>query len=382
MGILVKSIYDNITDGLKENEQEMYRLILKFIDKNSEVLNHNIPSKRLYFSDEIDRLPIYNFCNITPKEIKDIVNSIPDVKSSWKLINDPFNILMLMVIRYYTVKNNRKMMEISLTYLILSLYSSLQYKSYRYPPNEAIMEYTFNRLSTKFYFKKYKTILNALLATGSGSHEKYANDLKKEDDTLLINYFVSLRSRLNNQMRMFANEYYKDYKEGNTMFNSSDSSDVEDFHENGNISSFIVGVADKVSLNFSINNLDVDSIKVASSLAKTDPVTLKNALLSIKEHETAVVKKLIILILQAYLKDTNNPINSVGSKKFITYTISIYSKSNTKDVTVLEIKDILDSFLSKHSSKYSHTEREATKGSYRKALFTYFVLIITNYVNS
>ena len=75
-----------------------------------------------------------------------------------------------------------------------------------------------------------------------------------------------------------------------------------------------------------------------------------------------------------YLKDNKNSINSVGSKKFFSYVYEIYSKSNTKDKTVLDIKDILDVFLNKHSNKYSKTERAATKGAYRKALYLYFVL--------
>ena len=382
MGLIVKSIYEHIVPNIEQHEKELFHIIMKFIDKNSEVLNHNIPSKRLFFSDEVDRDPIYNLCSISGKQIKDTIDKIPDVKSSWKLINDPFNILMINVIRYYTLKKNQRMFELTLTYLILSLYASLQYKSYPYLPNEQVMEYTFNRLSNKFYFKKYKTVLAALMATGYGSHEKYEKDIKKDDDVLIINYFVCLRSRLNNQMRMFASEYYKDYKEGNVVFNSEESSDEEDYHESSNISSYIVSLSDKVSLNFAINSIDLESVRVASSIAKVDATTLKYALSSIKEHEGQNIKKLIVLILQSYLKDQNNSTNSVGSKKFVTYTITIYSKSNTKDVTIIEIKDILDIFLNKHSIKYSKTEREATKSAYRKALFIYFVLIITDYVNA
>ena len=380
---IVNSIYNRISQNLKQNQtqSQLANIILKYMDKNNEVLNFNLPSKRLYFNDETDRNPIYKLTGIEKNEIKNIVNSIPEVKSSWKLINDPFNILMIVIIRYFSMNKNNRMVELTLTYLTLSLYASLQYKMFPYLPNESVMEYTFNNLSEKYYFKKYKTVIKALMATAENNHEKYSLDLIKKEDSLIINYFVSLRSRLNNQMRIFANAYYIDYKEGNTIFNTSDSYDEDDYRENSNISSYIITLSDKITINFSTDNLDDQSIKVASSIAKVDKATLQSALISIKKIEGKNIKKLISLILQVYLKDNKNSINSVGSKKFFSYVYEVYSKSNTKDKTVLDIKDILDVFLNKHSNKYSKTERAATKGAYRKALYLYFVLIIMNYAN-
>ena len=376
------NIYSRISQNLKKNQNQLASLILKYLDLNNDVLNYNLPSKRLFFNDLNDRDPIYKICDIDKDTINNVVKSVPDIKSSWKLLNDPFNILMTTIIRYFSINKNKRMVELTLTYLTASLYSSLQFRSYRFLPNEAIMEYTFNRLSEKYYFKKYKTVINALMATAEKTHETYYLQLNKKNDLDIINYFVCLRSRLSNQMKIFANEYYKDYKEGNTLFNSSDSKDEENYRENDNISSYINTLASKITINFSTNNLDDNSVKVASLTAKVDKITLKNALLSIKKIEGKNINLLITLILQSYLKDTNNSINSVGSKKFFNYTYEIYSKSNTKDKTVLDVKKLLDFFLNKHSNKYSKTERSATKGAYKKALYVYFVLIIMNYVNN
>lgn len=381
--ILLNSFSYQIEDRLnsdKKLSENFFKYIGNYIDKNNEILYHNTPTYRLFFSDN-DRQIVYDMCDIDPDSIKDSIKKIPTVKSSWKLINDPFNIIMILLIRYYILKKNNNGINNTLMYLTLSLYASLHYKMYRYPPNDNIMQYTINRISNKFFFKKYGNISKALFAIAEGSHQKYKNFLTSDDDSKIIQYFVNLRSRLNNQMRVFANEFYKDQKQGNYL-NSTEKDTDDDIYDNDeNISGIISNLTTKISLNFFSSSINERVSSNAASISKISKIILKNTLLDIKNNENEKVVTIIRGILQTYLSDSSNPINSIGSQKFIAYSINIYSKSNTKDKIILEMKDILDYFLTRYCNKYTETEREMTKSNYRKAVFVYFILFISSTVN-
>lgn len=378
--------FSNYIEDLFHNNKNLSKSIFdyinKYFDKNNEILYHNTPTYRLFFSDNPDREFIYNSLEIKPEEINECLKRIPSIKSSWKLINNPFNILMILLIRHYTINNDKQGVDLTLMYLTLSIYSSLHYKSYRYPPNDNIMQYTINRISNKYYFKQYGSVFKALYAIAKGSHDKYTSFLKSDDDNKLIQYFVNLRSRLNNQMKSFNKEFYKDEKEGNYLNSSTDSYEPDNYHENENLSGMITNLTSKVSISFFSNAVNEKFVNMSAHIANINGSVLKNTIVDIKNNENKNVVTLIKNIFQIYLMDEENSINSLGSQKFITYCINIYSKSNTKDKLVLEIKTILDIFLSKYCDKYNNTEREMTKSNYRKSVYVYFVILISRVINA
>ena len=74
--------------------------------------------------------------------------------------------------------------------------------------------------------------------------------------------------------------------------------------------------------------------------------------------------------------DPENTVQSIKSMKFFNYADELYKKSNTKDESIVRIKDILDKFLNNYCPIYIKTNRIATKISFRRAIYLYFVLII------
>lgn len=362
----------------KENKNTFIKSIQKYVDKNNQILYHNAPSYRLYFSDKYEREPIYKLVGIEKDTIVSNLKELKHLDSKWKISNEPFNVLMTLIIRDFTIRKDKDGINNALLFLSLSLYSSLQYKYFKYPPNENIMQYTINNVSNKYLFKQYGVVIKAIYHTAITSHDTYYKDLIKGDDKNITDYFINLRSRLNNLIRNFAGEYHHNYKEGNYLNTQQDSNDEDNYYETENLSGLITQLSEKVSIKFFSTSINQKILRIAAKMANCDTPTLNNAIHNIKENESSKVRDLIRLILQVYLNDSKNSYDTIATQKFIAYSISVYSRSNTKDEAIIEIKDLLDYFLNKNSERYMNTEREATKNNYRKGLYTYFTLLISD----
>lgn len=381
--VINDSFYNRIADILKDKQRRelLIKIVSHYMDKNNSVLTYNTPSYRLYFYDTPDRELIFKLVNIKPEEIKDVLKKTSvgssELKNLKEMISNPFNIVMMLIIKYLHITKDKNATYFAIMYLVLSLYANLHFKFYRYEPNDNIMQFTINRVSNKYLFKQYGVISKALYATAETNHNSYANSfLIADNDEDFLKYFVSLRSRLNNQMRSFFNEYMKDKNEGNYINRSSDDYDQENYKQLQNLSGEIVNFANKACIKFFSNSLNDQNVRLASKIATCESVALKNTLLSVKENEREKVSILIRSILQVYLSDNNNELASVGTQKFLSYCMTVYTKSNTKDPSIITIKNILNYFLTNYCNKYNQTEREATKNNYRKGLYVYMVLLI------
>lgn len=112
----------------KENKNTFIKSIQKYVDKNNQILYHNAPSYRLYFSDKYEREPIYKLVGIEKESIVNNLKELKHLDSKWKISNEPFNVLMTLIIRDFTIRKDKDGINNALLFLSLSLYSSLQYK--------------------------------------------------------------------------------------------------------------------------------------------------------------------------------------------------------------------------------------------------------------
>lgn len=358
------------------NNRHLMEQVKRYVDLNNHVLYANSPIHRLYFSDEKDRKFVFEIADIKKTYITEIIKKSPSIKSIWTVMNEPFNILMAMIIREYSKQKNEEYLNNALLYLTLSFYSSLHYKYYKFLPNENVMSYTLNNLNNKFLFKQYGVVVKALFHTAIKNHEKYEKELLNGTDEEFAIYLMALKTRLNNLMKNFTNEYMKNYKEKNYLNTEKDNNDEDNYYESDNVSLMVTRLTSETTNKFYSSELNDKLLRVSSKWADVSPITLEKAIESIKNNEKQKVSELVQSILQVYLIDSKNSYESIASQRFIAYCISIYSKSNTKDVNILKIKSLLDYFLKNNSNKYSETEREATRINYRKAFFMYIVLFI------
>lgn len=375
-------IYNELERSVTPDKTRKFtQYVQQFMDKNSEVLSHNIPSKRLFFYPKDMEYPFNNF-GITIDEIEKTVEKIKQSKECWGIINQvnfPFNFLMINLIKYYEIKKDKNGLNVALMYITLYQYSALHAKYFRkFLPNEDCMQFTYNRISDKYYFRKYQSVFKALFATTINNHASKANLLHSKNDMDILSYLLSLRNRLNNQLKVFVNEYMKDFNEKNYLKLQADSRDEENYYETTNISADIVNIVNSSYNKFSTTRIDPKMLRLACNIAKAEQSVMKLALENIKDNEMENIRILILSIIQLYIYNSKNSLREIGSQKFFTYMVSAYSKSNSKNDISLSIKKNLDKFLTQYCNRYSNTEREATKVNYRKALFIYFILLINS----
>lgn len=381
-----KQIDEFISNKSKYNNAK--RLIVKFLEKNNRQLSYNAPIYRVPFNmNGSDSHDILRLVGISKSQLERDIRKLPLTRKYADVLKNPFYIVMAMIVRNLNKrvkakprdKNLNNDLKLFLLYLSLSFYWSIQVKQFPYEPNENISQYTINRLSNKFFFKKYKTVSTSIIVTAEQNNVNSLNSiLKGQDDDIMV-YLMDLRTRLNNLVKNFAKEIYKDIEVGNYLNPHVDViDDEENYREGTNVSGTVSNISQKVLSEFTQKNIDMRILRMTCSMTNTNMNIMRNTLSDIRENEIKDVNSLILNILTVYLDGKNNPIQSIGGQRFIRESIALFSKSNTKDKRLIQNKEILNNFLTKYNNKYNQTEREATKLNYRKTIYIYFVLLIAN----
>lgn len=372
--ILKDSLHLRLQKTIKDPSKTnlIMRTVKVYIDKNNEALYSAGPNYRLFMSDE-DRDFIFNSTSILDKEITDLLKKIDDIDEKWTIIS-PFNILSTMMIRESELSKNVNIKHLLIMSLTLSLYSSLQFKYFRFLPNPAIMDYTINNMTNKYLIKKYGVLYKALEHIAVKNHETYASDLIRGEDLDIKNYIMNLRTRLNNFMKIIANEYLKNAKDKKYLNTEQESREEENYVETSNISLQIEKLLLITDNKFYSTSINPKFIRIAADICNVHAPTLDMAMKALKNAEDRRISDLIRRILKIYLSNKANSFDSLKTRRMIPYCLQIYSKSNIKDQDVIEMKKLLDDFLMKYCNRYTETEREATRISYRKAVYVYFLL--------
>lgn len=351
----------------------------RYIDSNNSVLNHNTPSYKLIYNMN----DIYDILGVTEQDLIDLIKQIKTSSGLAKnaVAKNPQYILMTILLFYAKDKKDKSLTDHTLAYFTCIIYSFLFHKYYKFEPNDSIMQYTINRLSNKYYFKQYGSVFKAICAIAEQNDKTVGKDLMKKTDENIFKYIISLYSRLNNMMRSFSLEFYKDQKSKKYLSQSIDSSSSDDsiFSDPESVSYTAKNISQKCINTFSQSAINAQLVRTASGIAKVNSRSIEQILSDIKSSDIESVYQILIALISAYIVDGNS-ISSIGSTAFIGKSISLFNKNNSKDRHSNFIKNELNKLLSKYSDQYTQTEREATKSAYRKAVYIYFVLLVSSVV--
>jgi hypothetical protein len=238
------------------------------------------------------------------------------------------------------------------------------------------MTYTINNLSQKFKVRQTNNLLEALADTAMGALNLHKDDLIKGTDKGIVDYVLSMRTRLNSFMKKIAQEFYKNQQEGKYINLEINNNDKENYREADASSYAINGIVNKVSLKLLV---DGPPIKLITISAKTNQVSvnelrnyISRMIVTKNRDEINIVMESILFL---FMFDSKNTIQDINSDKFILYCLDLYKRANTTDKNIIRIKTILDKWLTE-AGIYKKTQRNATINNFRKALFTFFVLTI------
>lgn len=379
---LLTGLYPKVESTLKNpSNVKIYKSnIDKYMARNVAAYSSAGPSIRPTISPS-DYTNFYNIFGFTEKEIKEVLKKIKgNGGDSGKYFNNPYNVAIALSIRFFTVKNDKAMIDVGLMYLNTSIYQYIFHKYYpTFNPNESVMAYTLANLSQRFKIKKYGTILATITDITNTCYETHKPRIKECTDLNIAKFINDVASRINSFMRKLANEYNENYKEQRYLQSEHDDYSEETFYEADNDSFAIDRISNKILTNLVVNGPDRKLVEIAAKNSSVSVNMLQTVVMTlITENNRDDIKEIIECLLALYLNDNPDPnasLKDIGTNKFYVYCIKIYRQSNTNNKNIIKIKSILDKWIDEVDLK-KKVSYVGSIGNYRKAIFTFFIFTI------
>lgn len=377
------------------------RLVKDYIDEHAEVLMEPHFAKRLYFDHGKDgdgehTKPVFELFDLKGQQVSSLIKQM---KRENIVVLDqltrPLHWLLTVWLRELVLiaketklrsseKNQiENTIENIIAYMIFGWWWTLQIKYFPFVPNENIVAYTVSRLSGKFKIRQYGSGMDALIASSINHFKKHVHELESGTDEDIKNFVSGQWSRLNSIFKNFAREVMKDHEQGNYINPDTDEQaekgddgrpEREMTTYSGLINEMTLRTVDRL-----FNSVpDQKAINLSAKLSgNLNEHALKDSIQSmLSSFEYDYLKDIVSSIIVLYVIKGGRKPSQIYSRDYIEYVYEIYSRSNTRDETVLKIKEKLDEILKVVSDLYIKTQRRATKTRLRKSIFLYFALMI------
>lgn len=385
---IVKDIYPIIESAMSKNTSKYKKNLQVFIERRSKDMYEIAPYTRIPFGqNDIDEF--FTAINVKEEQIRQCLTKTYfwNMNFNPAAAKDPFTEAMMMVIRYFVIKNDSKNAEISAIYLAFSgkFYPSIHYSKFpTVQPIEYkhIMEYVVNNMLTqKFDLKREGSVFGAIrriCLTWLNTYNKIFKSSSMTDEDV-ADLIQQLHGRIKSFMGNIASLYYKVYNDkDHYMSYDSDSSDEDSFRVADNDSFKAERYVENTMNAINNNNIDIRLCKMASdtNVKVTEVQSIIESIQSDPNNLTEI-KELVRIIVYEYMKESKE--KDVRSIDFISKSIA--SKPNTKNKNILRQKEIIEHWLDENSPQYrKRKSRLATKNSYTKSILVYYTLMI-NKVN-
>lgn len=382
---LIKQLYPMIDKELTPTNTKKFReLINRFINERNKELMDIAPCDRIYFreKDVKDLFEIFKFSENDVMEI--LSNTYYSKIAAFNPVaaKDPFTVTLMMIIRYFYLKNKKEETELAAIYLAFSgkFYPSIHYSSFpKVQPSEYryIMEYVVNNeLTMKFDLKREKSIFGAIRSICSTWLNTYGNKFKSADDEDIVYLIQQLHVRIKSFMKNIATLYYKAYANRDGLTYDYDNMSKDNYHLADNDSLKIERYVSSTMSYITTNGVDYKiCMMCADSNIKTNEIqSIIESILS-DSINMQLVRELVSIMIAEYM--SNSKTKDISDFDFINFTLS--PKPNTKNDNINRQKDIIDGFLSENSVAYNRRKsRQATRNSYNRAILMYFTIVIYN----
>lgn len=379
--VAVNKIYPIVEKSLQKNTPAYKKNVQEFIKDRSKDLYDIVPVRRIPFgSEDIDSF--FKAMKIDKNEITQCLSETYywNMNFNPRAAKDEFTMTMMMVIRYFLLKNKQTDAEISTIYLAFSgkFYPSIHSQKFKIPPEKYrhIMEYVLNNVLTQKYdLKREGSVFGAVRSICKTWLRTYTPKFKNPDDEDVADMIQQLHGRIKSFLGNIAAAYYDTYEKRDTYFAyASDSNDQDSFRIADNDSLLAERCVENAMNWITTKQVDYKLCKWASDKnVKVDEI--KSIIESIQEDSDnlLLIREMMQLIIADYFSISKT--KDVTSYEFINK--SIVAKPNSKNKYVIRQKEIIEYFLDENSPAYrKRKSRPDTKSSYYKSILTYYVLVI------
>jgi len=383
---IVKNIYPIISSAMQKNTTKYKKNLQQFIEARSKELYEIAPYTRIYFNQD-DNDNFFKSIGIKEEEIRRELTKTYfwNMNFNPKAAKDPFTVALMMIIRYFLIKGDRKNAEISAIYLAFSgkFYPSIHYS--KFPTVQPIeykhvMDYVVNTMmSQKFDLKREGSVFGAIRSLCITWLNTYDDLFKSDmDDEDVADLIQQLHGRIKSFMGNVAELYYKAYEEGNYISYDSDNEDEDNYRIADTDSLRAERYVERAMEEINNNNIDMKLCRMASD-SNVKITEVQSIIESIQSDPSniPIIKELLRIIVSEYLADSKQ--KDIASIEFVNKSIG--NKPNTKNKNIFRKKEIIETWLDENSPQYrKRKSRAATKSSYYKSVLTYYVLLL-NKVN-
>lgn len=379
--VAVNKIYPIVEKSLQKNTPAYKKNVQEFIKDRSKDLYDIVPVRRIPFgSEDIDSF--FKAMKIDKNEITQCLSETYywNMNFNPRAAKDEFTMTMMMVIRYFLLKNKQTDAEISTIYLAFSgkFYPSIHSQKFKIPPEKYrhIMEYVLNNVLTQKYdLKREGSVFGAVRSICKTWLRTYTPKFKNPDDEDVADMIQQLHGRIKSFLGNIAAAYYDTYEKRDSYFAyASDSNDQDSFRIADNDSLLAERCVENAMNWITTKQVDYKLCRWASDKnVKVDEI--KSIIESIQEDSDnlILIREMMQLIIADYFSISKT--KDVTSYEFINK--SIVAKPNSKNKYVIRQKEIIEYFLDENSPAYrKRKSRPDTKSSYYKSILTYYVLVI------
>lgn len=372
--------------GSSATKKKYNDCISRFIEDRYANLYDTLPCARIFFGDE-DRENLFQAVGISGDQVKEIIQHTyygNEPNFSPLAAKDEFTVLMMNIIRFFSLKNMTREVELAVIHLSFSgkFYPSLHYRSWNtVVPARHVMEYVVNNvLTTKFDLVSEGSVIGAIRKIAMTWHSTYKSKFKSFSDEDVVYMIQQLYSRIGSFMKNIATEYYKVYNDKDDLYiaYASDSFEEDDYHIADSDSLRIANQVEKTMNYISTNGVNYALCKQCSdeNITTKEITSIIESILG-QPEDVLLVKELITLLITTYFQVSKT--KDLRDISFLTYSIA--AKPNTKQPELLRIKEIAAELLTENSMAYTKRKsRIATKNSFERAVIMYFTLTIHNAV--
>ena len=378
--------YPYVKSFLPKTENILFRYISKYIDRNSSVLNSPYPINQLKFNTEgEDANIVYRCCHVNKEELaKDIKKvPLPEMKGATeKAAFLPLQVLLYFIVRYYMETKQPKKCEIIYYYYGYSVYWKRFNKSFKYGVyNPEIMIYTINNMTYRNIIKKTGSINALILHIVKYRFEYYNAQVANSCDEDIRYVLDQIQSDFGSKINEIARKYHENYENKNSIMSGEAMLDDLGTQRNDtSISASVESFARKYTNKFYMSDINLKMIKSAATLAKE--ASAKEIRLTLEYISNNVpseeMHEFYSCMFYIYFNMEDKRISSerIDPMLFQLLMKDVIKKGNSTNKNIMKMRELMDSWLEHGSNRFHVTTRDATRTSYRNAIYYYFIFLV------
>lgn len=383
--VMIENLYPKISDVLSTpvGDRKFKQYVGEFMDRNNDKLHTSGPVYMIPFGD-IDKSHFFELFKVTNKEVTTLVTQVTDKigsTSDFKLLKgNPMFWIFYCCIRFYTLKKDQKGLNTALAIYALAAYPSVFSVFFKYGANEAVMQYTMDKLSEKYLMKQAGHLFGGLYLSIKHSYEFLKPYMNDASDAEIIRFIQRIRNDQKSMLKNICDQYMKNHAQGLRVKLAKDSYDgIQLDVDSENDTSVVETVSQKIVLPIIINGVDLKRVgqcKSLSGISMSDCRFYLSKIVTVKY--TKEITDFVQAIIFLYLYDEKKQKEDINSSHFLVWSTELFRKTNSNNDNIRVIKETLDKWA-EETGVHAKFKREASRINYKKAIFWYFILSIQYY---